>query len=81
MPTFSPQGITGVSRRASIRPSCPSLAYGLQLNFVGFTRSPARVCTNDFYTDSARAKKLTSSHVSASSSPATCSGRNHQQVI
>ena len=43
--------ITGESRRASIRPSCPSSAYRLHLNFVNFTRSPARVCSNDSYTD------------------------------
>jgi hypothetical protein len=31
MSTFGPQGITAVSRRASIRPNCPSLAYQLHL--------------------------------------------------
>jgi hypothetical protein len=40
--TFSPQGITGVSRRASIRPSCPSSAYRLHLNSNNRKRSKCK---------------------------------------
>jgi hypothetical protein len=38
MSTFGPQGITAVSRRASIRPSCPSSAYRLHLNSNTYTQ-------------------------------------------